>query len=57
MRIFSCRHCELYFCSELIETEGSSSPVHYKGMKMMEYSFYKTEKNYFSLCKKKDSAL
>ena len=51
--IYNCRYCELYFCPELVQTEGNSSPVHYKGMKMMENSFYKTEKIAFYYAKKR----
>ena len=51
--IYNCRHCKLYFCPELVEIEGNSSPVDSKGIKMMENSFYKTEKIAFNYAKKR----
>ena len=39
------------FVPELVEIEGNSSPVDYKGIKMMENSFYKTEKIAFHYAK------
>ena len=49
--IYNCQYCKLYFCPELVEIEGNSSPVDYKGIKMMENSFYKTEKIAFQYAK------
>ena len=42
--IYNCQHCKLYFCPELVEIEGNSSPVDGIGIKMMEDSFFKTKK-------------
>ena len=49
--IYICKVCDLHFCREMIEKElnGNSSPVHEKGINMMENSFFKTKliaKNY-----------
>ena len=49
--IYNCQYCKLYFCPELVEIEGNSSPVDDKGIKMMEDSFYKTEKIAFQYAK------
>ena len=42
--IYNCKYCKLYFCPELVEIEGNSSPVDDIGIKMMEDSFFKTKK-------------
>ena len=39
--IYNCKYCKLYFCPDLVEIEGISSPVDEKGIKMMEDSFFK----------------
>jgi len=52
-QIYDCQHCRLHFCPDLIETEGNSSPVHNEGIKMMEDSFFKTEKIAFQYAKKR----
>ena len=51
--IYNCKYCKLYFCPDLVEMEGNSSPVDENGIRMMEDSFFKTEKNCLSLCKKR----
>ena len=52
-QIYNCQYCKLYFCPELVEIEGNSSPVDDIGIKMMEDSFLKLKKLLFFMSKKR----
>ncbi len=51
--IYNCKYCKLYFCPDLVEIEGNSSPVDENGIRMMEDSFFKTEKIAIHYAKKR----
>ena len=52
MKFIIVKYCKLYFCPDLVEIEGNSSPVDENGIRMMEDSFLKLKKLLFFMSKK-----